>query len=193
MKTSKIIDRKISEVRDKSKSQNRREGEKEMKRNIKTIFALAVAAAITIFVVFPAASQDKPTDNMQILRDKIKADKKLLVAGNMELTDVEAKAFWPVYEGYQNELFLLRGRTVRLIKDYSDAYEKMSNDKAKALLDELMKIDSLGLKLRQAYLPKFRQVLPEVKVVRYYQIENKINAALNYELATNIPLMKAAQ
>jgi hypothetical protein len=69
----------------------------------------------------------------------------------------------------------------------------MSNDKAKALLDELMKIDSLGLKLRQAYLPKFRQVLPEVKVVRYYQIENKINAALNYELATNIPLMKAAQ
>jgi len=193
MKTSKIIDRKISEVRDKSKSQNRREGEKKMKRKIKTMFALAVAAAITVFVVFPAVSQDKPADNMQILRDKIKADKKLLVAANMELTDAEAKAFWPVYEKYQDELFLLRGRTVKLIKDYTDAYEKMSNDKAKALLDELMKIDSLGLKLRQAYLPKFRQVLPEVKVVRYYQIENKINAALNYELATNIPLMKAAQ
>jgi len=164
-----------------------------MKRNIKTILAFAVVAAITVLFASPAVSQDKPADNMQILRDKIKADKKLLVAANMELTDVEAKAFWPVYEGYQNELFLLRGRTVRLIKDYSDAYEKMSNDKAKALLDELMKIDSLGLKLRQAYLPKFRQVLPEVKVVRYYQIENKINAALNYELATNIPLMKAAQ
>ena len=193
MKTSKIIDRKISEVRDKSKSQNRREGEKKVKSKIKTMFALAVAAAITVFVVFPAVSQDKPADNMQILRDKIKADKKLLVAANMELTDAEAKAFWPVYEKYQDELFLLRGRTVKLIKDYTDAYEKMSNDKAKALLDELMKIDSLGLKLRQAYLPKFRQVLPEVKVVRYYQIENKINAALNYELATNIPLMKAAQ
>ena len=164
-----------------------------MKRKIETIFALAVAAAITVLVVSPAVSQDKPTDNMQILRDKIKADKKLLVAANMELSEAEAKGFWPVYEKYQDELFLLRGRTVKLIKDYTDAYEKMSNDKAKALLDELMKIDSLGLKLRQAYLPKFRQVLPEVKVVRYYQIENKINAALNYELATNIPLMKAAQ
>jgi len=193
MKPSKIKQRKISEARDTSKLQNRREGEKEMKRNIKTILAFAVVAAITVLFASPAVSQDKPADNMQILRDKIKADKKLLVAANMELTDVEAKAFWPVYEGYQNELFLLRGRTVKLIKDYSDAYEKMSNDKAKALLDELMKIDSLGLKLRQAYLPKFRQVLPEVKVVRYYQIENKINAALNYELATNIPLMKAAQ
>ena len=164
-----------------------------MKRNMKATFFLTLVAAITILFVSPVVSQDKPADNMQILRDKIKADKKLLVAANMELTDAEAKAFWPVYEKYQDELFLLRSRTVKLIKDYTDAYEKMSNDKAKALLDELMKIDSLGLKLRQAYLPKFRQVLPEVKVVRYYQIENKINAALNYELATNIPLMKAAQ
>jgi len=164
-----------------------------MKRSIKTILAFAVAAAVMILVVSPAVSQDKPADNMQILREKIKADKKLLVASDMKLTESEAKAFWPVYEKYQHELFLLRTRTVKLINDYADAYEKMTNDKAKALLDELMKIDSLGLKLRQAYLPKFREVLPEVKVVRYYQIENKINAALMYELAANIPLMKAAQ
>jgi hypothetical protein len=51
----------------------------------------------------------------------------------------------------------------------------------------------LGVKLRKTYLPKFRQALPEKKAARYYQIENKINAALNYELAANIPLMKAAQ
>ena len=80
-----------------------------------------------------------------------------------------------------------------MIKDYADAYEKMTNDTAKKLLDELMSIEALGPKLRQTYLPKFRKVLPEIKVVRYYQIENKINAALMYELAANIPLMKAAQ
>jgi hypothetical protein len=164
-----------------------------MKKSIKTTFFLALVAAIAMWMVFPAVAQDKPADNMQILRDKIRADKKLLVAANMELTESEANAFWPVYEMYQKELFLLRTRTVKLIKDYADAYETMSNDKAKTLLDELMKIDSLGLKLRQTYLPKFREALPEVKVVRYYQIENKINAALNYELATNIPLMKAGQ
>lgn len=164
-----------------------------METSMKTTFFLILAAAITIWFVCPVMSQDKPADNMQILREKIKADKKLLVASDMKLTESEAKGFWPVYENYQNELFLLRTRTVKLIKDYGDAYEKMSNDKAKALLDELMKIDSLGLKLRQAYLPKFREVLPETKVVRYYQIENKINAALMYELAANIPLMKAAQ
>jgi len=164
-----------------------------MKSSVKVTFLLALVAIITMWMVSPVVSQDKPADNMQILRDKIKADKKLLVAANMELTESEAKAFWPVYEAYQKELFLLRARTVKLIQDYADAYEKMSNDKAKALMDELMKIDSLTLKLRQAYLPKFRQVLPEVKVVRYYQLENKLNAVVNFELAANIPLMKAAQ
>jgi hypothetical protein len=60
-------------------------------------------------------------------------------------------------------------------------------------MDEYITIETLGPKLRQAYLPKFRKVLPEVKVVRYYQIENKIQAALFYELAKNIPLAKTAK
>jgi DNA-directed RNA polymerase subunit F len=141
----------------------------------------------------PALAQEKPSDNMQILREKIRADKKLLVATNMELTESEAKGFWPVYEKYQEELFLLRSRTLKLVEDYAAAYGKMDNDKARKLLDEFMTIDALGPKLRQAYLPKFRKVLPEVKVVRYYQIENKIHAALMYELAAKIPLIKAAQ
>lgn len=138
----------------------------------------------------PAASQEKPSDNMQMVIEKIRADKKLFVAENMQLTEAEAKAFWPVYKQYQDELFLLRTRTVKLIKDYADAYEQMNNPTAKKLLDEYMTIESLGLKLRQAYLPKFRKVLPESKAARYYQIENKIQAALIYELAANIPLVK---
>ena len=142
---------------------------------------------------FLASAQDKPADNMQIVREKIRADKKLFVAKNMQLTEAEAQAFWPVYERYQDELFLLRARTLKLINDYADAYEKMTNDTAKKLLDEYMTIETLGLKLRQAYLPKFREVLPEVKVVRYYQIENKIHAVLMYELGANIPLMKTTR
>jgi hypothetical protein len=161
-----------------------------MKVKSRVTMVLAVVG-IVMAMVIPAISQEKPSDNMQIVLEKIRADKKLLVADNMQLAEVEAKAFWPIYAQYQDELFLLRSRTAKLITDYADAYEKMTNDKAKKLLDESMIIESLGLKLRQTYLPKFRKVLPEVKVVRYYQIENKINAALIYELAADIPLMKA--
>ena len=161
-----------------------------MKRNMRAVFVLVLAAAMTIVFASPAVSQDKPSDNMQILLEKIRADKKLLVAANMDLTETEAKGFWPLYQKYQDELFLLRARTARLIEDYAESYKDMKNEKAKALLDELLTIDSLGLKVRQAYLPKFRKVIPEKKVARYYQIENKIQAMLNYELAREIPLVQ---
>ena len=164
-----------------------------MKTNFIGVLVMAAVVIALAFVGSPASAQEKPADNMQIVLEKVRADKKLFIAENMELTEAEAKAFWRVYEQYQDELFLLRARTAKLISDFADAYEKMTNETAKKLLDENITIETLGPKLRQAYLPKFRKVLPEVKVVRYYQIENKINAALIYELARNIPLMKAAK
>jgi hypothetical protein len=154
---------------------------------------ILVILGVVMGMVVSGIAQDKPADNMQIVLEKVRADKKLLVSENMQLTEAEAKAFWPVYDQYQDELFLLRSRTAKLIKDFSDAYEKMTNETAKKLMDEYITIETLGPKLRQTYLPKFRKVLPEVKVVRYYQIENKIQAVLIYELAKNIPLMKNAK
>jgi len=156
------------------------------------LMVVAILGAIMV-AGEPAIAQEKPADTMEIVLEKIRADKKLLVAENLQLTEGEAKGFWPVYSRYQDELFLLRARTAKLITDYAAGYEQMSNETAKKLLDEYMTIEALGLKLRQAYLPKFRAVLPEVKVVRYYQIENKIYAALVYEIAAKIPLVKAAK
>jgi len=77
---------------------------------MKLIAALALALGVALAT--PALAQDKSaTDtNMQILRDKIKADKKLVVAANMKLTDAQAKKFWPIYDAYQKELAALRRR-----------------------------------------------------------------------------------
>jgi len=163
-----------------------------MTRTNRVLIAVGILGAILV-AGGPGMAQEKPADTMEIVLEKIRADKKLLVAENLQLTEAEAKGFWPVYGRYQDELFLLRGRTAKLITDYAAAHDQMSNDTAKKLLDEYMTIEALGLKLRQAYLPKFRAVLPEVKVVRYYQIENKIHAVLVYEIASRIPLVKAAK
>ena len=157
--------------------------------NVKSKVTLVLMGLVMVWP-FLASGQDKPANNMQLVVEKIRADKKLFIAENMQFTETEANAFWSVYEQYQDELFLLRARTMKLINDYAEVYEKMTNDIAKTLLDELMTIESLGPKLRQTYLPKFRDVLPDVKVVRYFQIENKINAVLTYELAAKIPLIK---
>ena len=157
-----------------------------------SVRVILIILAMVLGCVFSAVAQEEPSDNMQIVLEKVRADKKLFVAENMQLTEPEGKKFWPIYEQYQDELFLLRGRTAKLIMNYKDNYEKMTNDTAKKLMDEFMTIESLGLKLRQTYLPKFRKALSEVKVVRYYQLENKIQAILYFDLARKIPLMKTA-
>lgn len=155
----------------------------------RTVTVFAMWLAMLAFMCPFAAAQEESSD-MQILKEKLRADKKLLVAQNMQLTEAEAKKFWPVYEQYQDELFILRMRSLDLIKTYAEKYESMTNALAKKLLDEFLTIEGLRQKVREAYLPKFRKVLPEIKVARYYQIENKINAVVNYELASEIPLLK---
>ncbi len=162
-----------------------------MKRKNLATLVLAIAAAMMILTVSPALSQDKQADNMKILLDKIKADKKLLVAANMDLTESEAKAFWPVYEAYQKDLMAINKRIGGLIESYAADYQAntLTDKKAKKLTAEFVNIQKAEAELQASFVPKLSKVLPAKKVLRYLQIENKIRAVINHELATQIPLV----
>jgi hypothetical protein len=148
-----------------------------------------VIALVTAFAGFSSA-QDKSADNMDIVKEKIRIDKKLFIADNMQLTQPEAKLFWPVYDQFQSDLGKIKDRYAKLIESFAKNYETMSNETAKKLVNESLKIKADDLKLRQSYLPKFRSVLPDKKVAGYYQLENKIDAVVAYQLASLIPLIK---
>jgi hypothetical protein len=149
-----------------------------------------ILIALCAAVATPLLAQDKPADNNQLVLEKVKADKKLLVAENMQLTESEAKAFWPVYESYQRELGKINDRLLKLIDNYAASYQTMTDAAANKLVDEAVAIEADRTKLAQSYLPKFKKALPPTKVARYYQIENKVRAVVNYELAAGIPLVK---
>ena len=157
---------------------------------MKSLYA-AVAAA-TLLASPAAFAQDQSADNTAILLEKVRADKKLLVAANMNLTEQEAAAFWPVYESYQKEWDGMNGRIKDTIKRYADAYNAgaVPDDTAKKLLDEALAIEAAELDLKKSYVPKFGKVLPAAKVARYYQIENKIRSAVRADLAGGIPLVQ---
>ena len=157
---------------------------------MRLVTAVVLCAAALTSV--PALAQDKAADtNMQILRDKVKADKKLVVAANMGLTDAEGKAFWPIYDAYQKDLQALNERLAKGILQYADAYNKnaLTDEGAKSLTNEALAIDQEELTLRKTYAAKLGPVLPGKKVARYIQIENKIRAAIRYEMAGGIPLV----
>jgi len=157
-----------------------------------TRFRLMAAFTIAAALAVPALAQSAGTNNMEILRQKIKADKKLVVAQNLNLTDAEGTAFWPVYDAYQNDLQQINQRLAAAITAYADAYNKgpVTNEAAKKLLDESLAIDEAEAQLKKATAAKTLAALPAMKAARYIQIENKIRAAIRYELAANIPLVQ---
>jgi hypothetical protein len=150
-----------------------------------------VVVALAVCIAIPAVAQDKPASNMEILRQKIRADKRLLVAANMDLKEGEAKGFWPVYDAYQADLGKLNERIAKLIRRYADLVQtnKLTDDAAKSLLNEAIAIEQAEVTMKKGYVPKLSAVLPATKVARYLQIENKIRAVVKYELADAIPLV----
>jgi hypothetical protein len=155
---------------------------------IRLLLAVVLAAGLAA----PAMAQDPGTQNMEILRQKLKADRKLVIAANLGLTDAEGAAFWPVYDAYQKDLQQINQRMAAVITAYAEAYNKgpVTNEFAKKLLDEAVAVDEAELKLKSSAVPKILATLPATKAARYIQIENKIRALVRYELAANIPLVK---
>src|SRR5882724_1360526 len=147
---------------------------------------------MTLGFVMPGLAQDKPADNMQILRDKIKADKKLVVASNMELTESEAKDFWPIYDQYQKDLQKINQRIANVLEGYAADFrgKSLTDEKAKKLIDEAVAIEQAEANLKSTYAPKLSKVLPVKQVARYLQIENKIRAVVKYDLAQGVPLVQ---
>lgn len=147
-------------------------------------------AVVVVLVAGTAMAQTATDANMQILKEKIKADKKLLVAGNMDLNDAEAKQFWPLYDSYQKELEQLNQQLGKTLTEYAEAFNKgpVPNDTAKKLMNEVLNVEEQEVKLKRSYAEKVGKVLPATKAARYVQIENKIRAVVKAELAQVIPL-----
>jgi hypothetical protein len=110
----------------------------------------------------------------------------------MELTESEAKNFWPIYEEYQKDLQKINRRIVTLLESYAADFRSktLTDDKAKKLIDEALAIEQAEANMKSTYAPKLSKALPVRKVARYLQIENKIRAVIKYDLAQGVPLVQ---
>ncbi len=153
----------------------------------RTILLLAAMAMLAT----PALAQNFGDSNMEILAEKLKADKKLVVAMNMDLTEAEAKMFWPLYEAYQVQLQEVNEEINRIIGEYNNAYNKgpVPNPLAQKLIEAVLTTEVKEMKIKIANYRAVKSVLPAVKVARYMQIESKIRAIENFGIASVVPLV----
>jgi len=162
-----------------------------------SIIAMAVAVVVAgsaarMWAQSKSAPADKPASNLEIIHEKLKADKKLIVSQYMALTESEAQKFWPVYDEYQKDLQSSNERLLNLLQSYATEYKNksMTDEKAKKLLDEWLAFEQDEGKRRSAFAPKVLQALPAKKAARYLQIENEYRILLRYDLAASVPLIQ---
>ena len=148
------------------------------------------AVALMLVLAAPGRAGEAEKANLDILRDTIRANRKALVAANLTLTDEEATRFWPLYDRYRDELATVQDRAMKVIGDYTRSFHDLSDDEAMKLADDWLSTEGDRVKVRRAYLEQFEKVLPGRKVVRLYQIENKMDAVQRYDLAAHIPVVE---
>ena len=144
---------------------------------------------ILLSILFVAVPCLALADESLALKKKIMFDqKKLIIMENMEFSPEEAKAFWPVFDKYQEELFQVNQRGATLILAYASAYQTLTDEVATQIADEFYDIQDDRLAVMKKMAADVGKVLPGKKAFRYMQIENKLNIIARYELSKEIPL-----
>jgi len=154
-------------------------------------FKIALAATALLSVAAPFAAQAQSTyDDTQQLIAQIQADKRAVVLKAMALDDAQLAAFTPIYDAYQADRKQLMQRGVDLINAYSSNYDSMTDDAAKGLLKDWFKLQEDEHALVKGTAKKLDKVLPTARVLRFVQVENKLNTLLRLPGIQGIPLAK---
>jgi hypothetical protein len=131
--------------------------------------------------------------DIRMLRIDIRSKKKQLIAANLNLTDSEATNFWPVYDRYTADLVKINDEKYALIKKYADEWGTMSDEQALDLTKRALAVEEQVSQLRIHYIPLFNQTLQGKKAATFFQIERRIQAMIDLQLSSQLPLVQAQE
>jgi hypothetical protein len=152
------------------------------------LFRAALALA-GILLAAPAFAQNM-LDSLQMARADIDADRKTIITTTMQFTEKESAAFWPIYDTYRVSAHKINDKMVSLVQRADSSLAALDAKTAESLTTQWMDLKAEKDALKKSYVVKFGKVLPPKKLVRYYQIENKMDAIIEYSLAANVPLVR---
>ena len=164
--------------------------------NLKQVAATsfgALAMACMLALAPAAHAQNTTPTQKQLNLQAARAERKAMVGENMNLTPKEAKAFWPLYNAYEKKMDAIEDRHIAEVKTYAKSYKTLTDADAKKKLDEVMEIAQARLDTQKEYIPQFRGILPEIKVTRFFQIDNKLHALVQCGVAQMVPLATAPE
>jgi len=167
------------------------------------IYGLCLVGILTLLAVSVMAQSEEDTPRefpepdagnlrsfVELVRSDVRTQKAYILAQNMEFTEDEAVEFWPLHREYELDLNKLYDRRLALIRKFLGIYDSMTDDQARQLADDALSLEESKTKLKREYFKKFSEVITPRKAVRFFQIENQINAAIDLRIAATLPLIK---
>jgi len=147
--------------------------------------ALAVLAAASLSAV---AAAQTVKETLDVTRQAVETQRRVLVSGALPLTEAEAKAFWPLYDDYENERRAIELRANKLVADFMASAASLTDAQAQAMLKEALAVDEARLALRRSSSERMAKAIPPRKLVRFFQIDNKLDSVVRADISRQIPL-----
>ena len=151
------------------------------------VFVSLIASTLILFT--PAIGQDEVDEG----RAMVQAARAEIIRAELHLTDEEAAGFWPLHAAYAAETTAVMDRYTAMITDYVRRYDSgdLSDEYAIEVMDRFFAIKRELLDIKTRFLPRFKELIPPLKVARFYHLENKIDADIDAQLAIAVPLIEA--
>jgi Spy/CpxP family protein refolding chaperone len=166
-----------------------------MRKKILLLLVLASAEVLAVPAAHAQAAASKDSQavseqDIQLLRQDIRSQKKQLIAANLKLTDAEATKFWPVYDQYSSEMTKIGDQRYALIKEYAQNFGSLTDDQALSLVNRSLALDEAVAQLRIKYVPIINKVLPGKKTATFFQMDRRLTALIDLQVASQIPLVQ---
>lgn len=154
---------------------------------MRKLSAVILVGTLALAVAGTLSAQTKADLDAQ--RAQIQSDRNSIIAANLPLTTDQTTTFWPLYKEYRGEMQKIGDRMLKLITDYANSYNTtLTDEQAAVLLKELLAVQGDALKVKEKYAPRFSAILPAKSVLRFYQLENKLDAIVTTSVVAQVPL-----
>ncbi len=149
---------------------------------------VAVVPVILLGSAAPSHAQSA-ADEIELVRSIVQTGRKVVVAKNMQLTDAESEAFWPVYNEFETAVRAVNDKRVKILSELARDFDTLSDEQAVDLLQQSFKFQQERVKVRKSFIRKFKKVLSGKRLTRFYQIDGKVDTMIDFDIARTVPLV----
>jgi len=163
---------------------------------MKRTFLLFLTLIITTFILSGLALGQTQTasgieidKNIEMMRKNLRGEKKQIIAINVPLTPDEATKFWPLYDQYAADMSKNYDEFYAVIKDYAANQKTLTDAQASNMIKRWSTIQVSVAQTRSKYIPLVEKVIPGKKAALFFQIDRRLYALLDLQVASEVPLV----